>query len=241
MSKLPQAFQGLEKDTCPDVASRRLQQEKPDNDDQELTFNPDLKRFMDKAPLSMRKLTPEQVESILTQFKARFDEMPHLHEGCDWERVETALRSNHEALRSIEEMARMGHEPNVYNFDDEGCDIGTCSLEEPMSTRDFVYNHQAARILLEEDPDDTFQGTAVEAAEEMGLELIPPEKYKNVLQAKGIFDKDSYGWLGLDDDTPSMQAPFGLRAVAEVHCFAHPITCHDEKWGWRGTLRVPWK
>ena len=50
----------------------------------------------------------------------------------------SALEENPEALWSIAQMEVAGHEPDVYDYDDQGFDIGTCSAESPKSSRNCV-------------------------------------------------------------------------------------------------------
>lgn len=188
-----------------------------------------------------RQLSPEAAERTLSTLQIRFDANSHLHEGCNWSRVKTALEADPEALWSINQMEVQGHMPDVYNFDDNGFDIGTCSEETPSGTRNCVYDAQAAAWLKENYPQETFNGSAVEMAEAMGIRLMSPNHYEVILQCKGEFDRQTSSWLLADKVTrESGEAPDGACLDGNVNVCLNDTEFHESHLGWRGELRVLW-
>jgi len=180
-------------------------------------------------------------ERLIKKLNVRFKGNKYLHEDVEWEKVEESLRENLEAFRSINEMEKAGHEPDVYNADEKGFDIGTCSKEAPESGRNCVYDREAAEGLRKEIPGVKFNGSAEEMANEMGIVLMPPEHYENILQKKGEFDIKSWSWLRtFPDIRKSGGVLYGKRAVG-IHVNQSRAYTHDVNIGWRGSLRIKWK
>jgi len=138
-------------------------------------------------------------------------------------------------------MEAQGHMPDVYNFDDSGFDIGTCSKETPESARNCVYDAKAAAWLKENYPDEKFNGSAVELAEAMGISLMSPEQYKDVLQNKGKFDEKTWSWLKtLDETRESGYALRGGRYGGAVYVGQFNAYGSTDYKAFRGSLRVSW-
>ncbi|PJC38364.1 hypothetical protein CO045_00570 [Candidatus Peregrinibacteria bacterium CG_4_9_14_0_2_um_filter_41_14] len=177
----------------------------------------------------------------LISLKQRFEARPELHERLEWQRVREALINNPKALESIAKMEVAGHEPNVYNFDDDGFDVGTCSPESPMSGSNCVYDAQTVVPLRENYPDEICNGSAVEMAKAMGIGLMSPAQYRDVLQSKGKFDMQTLSWLLTDEATREAGvALFGVRGEGGVYVSQHDACDHSVTGAWRGSLRVLW-
>lgn len=188
-----------------------------------------------------RILTPEEKEIALQTLAARFQVNEYLHKGIEWSRVKASLEANPEALWSINEMEKAGHEPDVYNSDEKGFDIGTCSKESPASGRNCVYDEEVAEWIKTSRPNEKFNGNAVGMAKAMGIDLMDPTLYKNVLQNKGKFDKRTWSWLKTKLVIRSTGfALDGSRYDDGVGVLQDSIHYHDENRSWRGSLRVEW-
>ncbi len=190
---------------------------------------------------TQRKLSPEDAKKTLDSLRTRFTDNVHLHKDLEWSRVETALEANPEALWSVHEMEVAGHAPDVYDFDESGFDIGTCSQETPESARNCVYDKEAAAWLKEKHPDERFNGNAVEMAEAMGIDLMTPKQCRDVLQEKGGFDKRTWSWLKTNLDTRKTgYALNGSRPGDLVRVNRGNASFHSGVRAWRGSLRVSW-
>ena len=191
-----------------------------------------------KAP---RQLTPEQKESTLATLAARFAANENLHEGVEWTRVKASLEARPEALWSINEMEKAGHEPDVYNADEKGFDIGTCSKESPESGGNCIYDEAEAEWLRKNCPNEKFNGSAVTMAEAMGIDLMDPDLYKNALQKKGKFDMQNWSWLKTQLSIRSTGfALNGDRSGDRVNVRQYNANSRYGFRSWRGSLRVEW-
>ena len=191
-----------------------------------------------KAP---RILSPEQTETTLQTLAARFAANENLHKGVEWTKVKASLEAKPEALWSINEMEKAGHQPDVYNADDNGFDIGTCSKESPESGRNCVFDESAEEWMKTNRPNKRFNGNAVAMAKAMGIDLMDPNLYKNVLQKKGRFDEQTWSWLLTQLAIRSTgHAVRGYRSGLAVYLNRRYASSHSDYRAWRGSLRVEW-
>lgn len=188
-----------------------------------------------------RILTPEEKEIALQTLAARFQVNEYLHKGIEWTRVKASLEANPEALWSINEMEKAGHEPDVYNSDEKGFDIGTCSKESPKSGMNCVYDEEAAKWMKTKRPTEEFNGSAVSMAKAMGINLMDLRLYKKILQNKGKFDRNTWSWLSTELSIRSTgKAHLGFSDDFGVHAVRNPARSHYDFSSWRGSLRVEW-
>ena len=193
------------------------------------------------ASKAERQLTPEQKEITLQTLAARFAANEKLHKGVEWTKVKASLEAKPESLWSINEMEKAGHGPDVYNADNNGFDIGTCSKESPESGRNCVFDEAAEGWMKTNRPNERFNGNAVAMAEAMGINLMDPDLYKNVLQKKGRFDEQTWSWLLTQLDIRSTGfALIGNRSGVSVYVRQYLAHIHYDSGSWRGSLRVEW-
>jgi len=166
-------------------------------------------------------------ERLIRSLKTRFKNNQYLHEGVKWSKVEASLRANDcYFLNAIGAMEERGHEPDVYNADDEGFDIGTCSKESPERCRNVTY--------IVADAENS----------EYKLDFMTPQQYRDILQTKGSFDKNSWSWLKTPTETlnflgKAFSGTCSQRKKAEVTLTSADI--ESPQGSWRSSLRVPWK
>lgn len=190
-----------------------------------------------------RELTPEDAHATLATLETRFYSLEHkaLHKGVEWTRVKSALEANPEALWSVNKLQAAGHDPDVYDFDEEGFDIGTCSKESPESGRNCVYGKENAKWLRESKLGEQLNGSAEEMAEAMGISLMDGFKYRDVLQSKGKFDLKTWSWLLTPKEISSTgYALRGSRDDSEVRVSKRDAYDYYVYRAWRGSLRVKW-
>ena len=185
-----------------------------------------------------RLLSPEQTETTLGIVRRRFLKNMQLHKGVEWAEVEASLKASPEAIWSLAQMASAGHEPDVYHDDDDYFYFGTCSGEVPWNNRDCAYNQIALEWEKEDSVPPFANGSAVEMAEAMGISLMPPSHYYNILQKKGDFDEMTTSWL-LRQLPDHGLAVIGWRDARGVHLEDRvDVTSHYDNRGWRGSLKV---
>lgn len=183
-----------------------------------------------------KKLTAIQQKELLDILKARFTKNMNRHKGLDWSQVQARLEASPSKLWSLSEMERTGGEPDVVGLDKKsGAYIFyDCSVESPKERRSICYDHEALESRKEHKPENS----AVNMAEEMGVELLTEEQYKS-LQQLGAFDLKTSSWI----KTPAPIRKLGGALFCDRR-FDHVFTYHNgaESYyaarGFRGVLMV---
>lgn len=181
-------------------------------------------------------LSPEQREDLLKTLRARFEKNMNRHKGLAWAQVEVRLKASAEKLRSLDEMERSGGEPDVIGHDRKTgeyifCD---CSAESPNGRRSLCYDREALQSRKENKP----QGSAMDMAAALGIELLTEEEYRS-LQKLGNFDVKTSSWV----KTPSAirklgGALFCDRRYDTVFVYHNGAESYYAARGFRGSLRV---
>lgn len=183
-----------------------------------------------------KKLTATQQKELLDILKARFTKNINRHKGLAWSQVQARLEASPSKLWSLSEMERTGGEPDVVGLDKKsGAYIFyDCSAESPKERRSICYDHEALESRKEHKPENS----AVNMAEEMGVELLTEEQYKS-LQQLGAFDLKTSSWI----KTPAPIRKLGGALFCDRR-FDHVFTYHNgaESYyaarGFRGVLMV---
>lgn len=139
-----------------------------------------------------RQLTQEQKEDLLAILKTRFEKNSARHTGLEWRNVVTKLEENPDKLWSLNEMEKSGGEPDVTAYDVKTNEYTfmDCAVESPIGRRNTCYDKAALDARKEFKP----KNSAVEMAEEMGLELLTEAQYRE-LQKLGDFDAKTSSWV----------------------------------------------
>ena len=160
----------------------------------------------------------------------------HRHHGVGWAEVRARLESNPGALKSLLAMEATGGEPDVI-----GQDTGTgrftfidCSIESPTGRRSLCYDRAALDSRKQNKP----QGSAVELAAEMGIDLLTEEQYR-ALQTLGEFDNKTSSWIETPSDVRSLGgALFCDRRYGRVFVYHNGAESYYAARGFRGSLSV---
>jgi len=160
----------------------------------------------------------------------------HRHHGVGWAEVRARLESNPGALKSLLAMEATGGEPDVI-----GQDKGTgrftfidCSIESPTGRRSLCYDRAALDSRKQNKP----QGSAVELAAEMGIDLLTEEQYR-ALQTLGEFDNKTSSWIETPSDVRSLGgALFCDRRYGRVFVYHNGAESYYAARGFRGSLSV---
>ena len=191
---------------------------------------------MKKAISNKGQLSSDQSKKLLSALKIRFEKNMKRHKGIDWDKVQAKLESKPVKLKSLYEMEETGGEPDVVGHDKKTGEFifYDCSAETPKGRRSICYDHEALETRKEHKPDDS----AVNMAEEMGIQILTEEEYRE-LQKIGEFDLKTSSWV---------QTPVAIRKLGgALFCdrrFDHVFTYHNgaESYyagrGFRGSLRV---
>jgi len=160
----------------------------------------------------------------------------HRHAGVAWIEVQARLESSADAVRSLRAMEETGGEPDVIGRAGESgrftfCD---CSPESPTGRRSVCYDREALDSRKEHKP----QGSAVEMAAAMGVDLLTEEQYR-ALQTLGEFDARTSSWVRTPPDVRSLGgALFCDRRYGRVFVYHNGAQSYYAARGFRGSLRV---
>ena len=183
-----------------------------------------------------RNLSSEQMEELLKALQARFERNMNRHEGLAWNEVYAKLKAEPEKLRSLNEMEQTGGEPDVIGFDQNTreyifCD---CSAETPAGRRSLCYDHEALESRKENRP----QGSALDAAGAMGIEMLTEDQYR-ALQQLGKFDLKTSSWIKTPENVRKLGgALFCDRRYDHVFVYHNGAESYYAARGFRGSLRV---
>jgi hypothetical protein len=183
-----------------------------------------------------REISPEQREDLLKTLRNRFEKNTNRHEGIEWAKVQLKLDANPEKLWSLNEMERTGGEPDVVGYDKETGEtiFIDCSAESPAGRRNICYDHEALESRKEFKPGDN----AIDMANDMGIELLNEEQYRE-LQSLGKFDTKTSSWLKTPPEIRKLGgAIFGDRRYDHVFVYHNGASSYYAVRGFRGALRV---
>lgn len=183
-----------------------------------------------------KKLSSEQLSELLGTLQARFERNKNRHAGLDWPALNTKLGAEPEKLWSLNEMEQTGGEPDVIGYDQNTreyifCD---CSAESPAGRRNLCYDREALESRKEHKP----QGSAMEAASAMGIDILTEEHYR-ALQMLGKFDVKTSSWIMTPPDIRKLGgALFCDRRYDTVFVYHNGAESYYGARGFRGSLRV---
>lgn len=182
------------------------------------------------------QLSETQSKELLSTLRARFEKHMSRHEGVEWEKVLAKLESNPQKLWSLFAMEASGGEPDLIGIDKKTgeyifCD---CAPESPKDRRSFCYDDQALESRKENKPKDS----AINAAGEMGIEILSEEEYRD-LQKLGQFDAKTSSWLKTPSNIRKLGgALFGDYRYGTVFLYHNGAESYYAARGFRGLLRV---
>ena len=183
-----------------------------------------------------KKLSKDQRDELLKVIKARFEKNMNRHKGIEWAKVQARLESNPLKLWSLEEMEASGGEPDVVGQDKKTGEyiFYDCSAESPNGRRSICYDHEALEKRKEHKPENS----AINMADEMGIEIMTEEQYRE-LQQLGNFDTKTSSWV---------KTPADIRQLGgAIFCdrrYNHVFTAHNgadsyyAARGFRGSLKI---
>lgn len=183
-----------------------------------------------------KTLSPEQQEGLLHTLKARFEKNMNRHTDLEWTDVQAKLEANSEKLWSLHEMENTGGEPDVVGHDKQTGEyiFYDCSAESPKGRRSICYDREALESRKEHKP----KNSAVEMANDMGIELLTEEQYRE-LQKLGNFDMKSSSWVVTPASIRKLGgALFCDRRYDTVFVYHNGAESYYGARGFRGWLRV---
>jgi len=185
---------------------------------------------------SKMKLSAEYSNALLSILKSRFEKNMNRHNGMDWSAIETKLKASPEKLWSLNEMERTGGEPDVVAFDKKTGEyiFMDCTPESPKGRRSICYDYDALESRKENKPGNSALGMA----EDMGIEILSEEQYRE-LQKLGTVDAKTSSWIKTPDDIRKRGgAIFADWRYGHVFVYHNGAESYYAARGFRGLLRV---
>ena len=179
--------------------------------------------------------TPERAK-LLALLQVRFEKHMPRHDGLAWADVQAKLTAKPDACRSLLEMESTGGEPDVIGRDSRTgeftfCD---CSAESPSGRRSLCYDREALDARKADKP----QGSAVERAAAMGIELLTEDQYRQ-LQRLGQFDTKTSSWVKTPQEIRALGgALFCDRRYGRVFVYHNGAQSYYAARAFRGILVV---
>ncbi|MFB2118550.1 DUF4256 domain-containing protein [Parapedobacter sp. 2B3] len=183
-----------------------------------------------------KELLPEQRDELLHTLKERFERNMARHKGLDWRKIQDRLETHPEKLWSLDEMEVTGGEPDVVGQDKKtGAYLFVdCSAESPKGRRSICYDREALESRKAHKP----ANSALDMANEMGVELLTEEQYE-ALQELGKFDTKTSSWLKTPAEVRELGgAIFGDRRFGRVFVYHNGADSYYGVRGFRGMLKV---
>lgn len=175
-------------------------------------------------------------QALMALLQTRFEANMHRHPSTVWGDVRLRLENRPEKIWSLRAMEATGGEPDVIGTDtDTGeflfCD---CAAESPKGRRSICYDHIALEARKENKPADS----AVNMANEMGIELLSEAQYM-ALQQKENFDTKTSSWIQTPEDVRKRGgALFGDWRYGRVFFYHNGSQSYYAARGFRGLLKV---
>lgn len=173
---------------------------------------------------------------MLGALQRRFEQHRQRHPGHAWEDVLARLTAHPAALQSLLSMETSGGEPDVIEREPgSGCYVFCdCAAESPAGRRSLCYDRAALEARKENRP----VGSALEAAAEMGIELLDEAQYRR-LQQLGEFYLKTSSWIATPADLRGHGgALFCDRRYDRVFVYHNGAQSYYAARGFRGLLRV---
>lgn len=178
----------------------------------------------------------QQRDQLVQSLKGRFESNMQRHAGLAWDKIQARLDERPAALKALDAMESTGGEPDVIGFDKTTgqylfCD---CAAESPAGRRSLCFDRAALDARKENKP----QGSAIEAAAAMGVELLDEDQYR-YLQRLGEFDTKTSSWVATPPEVRSLGgALFCDRRFGRVFVYCNGAQSYYAARGFRGLLRV---
>jgi len=182
------------------------------------------------------KLSQADKAELLNTLKSRFEKNKSRHKGIEWGDVVSKLVSNENKLWSLNEMEITGGEPDVVGLDKKTGEyiFYDCSAESPKGRRSICYDHHALESRKENKPSDS----AIGMAEDMGIEILSEDQYRE-LQQLGKFDTKTSSWVKTPADIRNLGgALFCDRRYNHVFIYHNGAESYYAGRGFRGCLIV---
>ena len=175
-------------------------------------------------------------DEMIQTLKNRFEKNMGRHGGIAWAKVQARLDRSPQALATLHAMESSGGEPDVIGRDNSTGEVTfcDCSVQSPSGRRSLCYDGAALEARKKNKP----EGSAVEMAAAMGIDLLTEDEYRK-LQQLDEFDTTTSSWIRTPPDVRSLGgALFCDRRFGKVFVYHNGAESYYAGRGFRGSLRV---
>ncbi len=154
----------------------------------------------------------------------------------DWAKIQSKLEGETEKIWSLNEMESTGGEPDVVGLDKKTGEyiFYDCAAESPRGRRSICYDHEALEARKEHKPENS----AMEMANDMGIEVLSEEQYRE-LQKLGKFDTKTSSWVKTPPDIRKLEgAIFCDLRYGSVFVYHNGAESYYAARGFRGSRRL---
>lgn len=186
--------------------------------------------------MSKTKLSAQESADLLKILSNRFEKNKSRHVGIQWSDVQAKLEADAGKRWSLQQMESTEGEPDVIGFDKKTGEFifADCSPESPKGRRSVCYDGDALASRKEHKP----ANSAIEMAEEMGIEILTEEQYRE-LQQLGHFDTKTSSWIQTPADIRKLGgAIFADYRYGKVFVYHNGAESYYAARGFRGLLKV---
>lgn len=183
-----------------------------------------------------KQLSSHEMEELFRVLKARFEKHMDRHKGIEWLKVQAKLEANPKKLWSLDEMESSEGEPDVIGYDKQTNEylFVDCSPESPKGRRSLCYDREALNSRKEHKP----ANSVLDMADEMGIELLTEEQYRD-LQQSGEFDRKTSSWVQTPEKIRKLGgAIFCDNRFGTIFTYCNGAESYYAARGFRGMLRV---
>lgn len=183
-----------------------------------------------------KKLSTEQQDELLKTLQTRFEKNIKRHKNIEWAKVHEKLKKQPAKLWSLNEMEITGGEPDIVGYDKKTGEyiFYDCSAESPKGRRSICYDQEALEARKEHKPENS----AINMADDMGIEILTEEQYRG-LQQLGEFDTKTSSWVKTPADIRKLGgAVFCDRRYNTVFLYHNGAESYYAARGFRGSLKV---
>lgn len=185
---------------------------------------------------SLKILSDDEKNNLLKILQNRFENNMNRHNNLVWTKVLSNLEANQNKLSSLYLMETTGGEPDVIAYDEHSNKFifYDCAAKSPIGRRNLCYD----QIALESRKNNKPLNSAINMAEEMGINILNENDYKT-LQDLGEFDTKTSSWI----QTPSSirdlgGAVFCDRRYNTVFTYHNSAESYYSSRGFRGKLEI---
>jgi hypothetical protein len=181
-------------------------------------------------------LSSAESEKLIKILKSRFEKNMQRHPDFKWDEIQTKILAHADKLWSLNEMEKTGGEPDVVEFEKNTSEIifYDCSTESPIGRRNICYDREAQESRKKFAPPDS----AMNVANNMGIELLTEEQYRQLQQIEN-FDTKTSSWLKTPAEIRKLGgALYADRRYNQVFIYHNGADSYYKVRGFRGFLKV---